>query len=159
MCHRYIKGLEFKSRVPLNKASTTCTKNDSSGLQSICFSANNFSSISFNNSGLGSDLTNSQLKAHVSIPWGKYGKEAKTEIHKCTYFASTLFLSEIIYRTWNASTQNGTKIYKGGREHTSNVLNASTAKSSISSRLLSYTISFCTPIQIEIHIQPEQFFM
>jgi len=98
MCHRYIKGLEFKSRVPLNKASTTCTKNDSSGLQSICFSANNFSSISFNNSGLGSDLTNSQLKAHVSIPWGKYGKEAKTEIHKCTYFASTLFLSEIIYR-------------------------------------------------------------
>lgn len=85
--------MKFKSRVPLNKASTACTKNDSSGLQSICFSANNFSSISFNNSGLGSDLTNSQLKANVSIPRGI--EEAKTGIYKWTYFASTLFSSEI----------------------------------------------------------------
>lgn len=39
----------------LNKASTTCAKNDGCWLQSLCFSANNLSSIPFNNPCLGMD--------------------------------------------------------------------------------------------------------
>jgi len=90
-CGTNITDMRFKSHIPLNKASTTCTKNDSCWLQSVCFSAYYFSNIPFNNSCLGTDLTKSQLKVHVSIPWAKYGKEAKTGIHKCAYFTSAQF--------------------------------------------------------------------
>jgi hypothetical protein len=76
--------LRFGSQIPLNKASTTCSKNDGCWLQPLCFSANNLPRIPFNNACLGMDLAKfPKLKAHASIPYANHGKETElTGFHK-----------------------------------------------------------------------------
>jgi len=74
--------MRFKSHIPLNKASTTCTKNDSCWLQSVCFSAYNFSSIPFNNSCLGTDLTKSRyMYQSLEENMEKKQKQEFTNVH------------------------------------------------------------------------------
>jgi lipopolysaccharide biosynthesis glycosyltransferase len=57
--------LWFGSQIPLNKASTTCSKNDGCWLQSLCFSANNLPRIPFNNTCLGMDLAKFPNQRHT----------------------------------------------------------------------------------------------
>jgi len=74
--------MRFKSHIPLNKASTTCTKNHSCWLQSVCFSAYNFSSIPFNNSCLGTDLTKSRyMYQSLEENMEKKQKQEFTNVH------------------------------------------------------------------------------
>lgn len=141
-------GLQFKSLIPLNQTSSTSAQNDCCRLQPLCLSANNLSSIPFNNPCLGPDLVKSPIKRTCIYQKRKFDPQQTRKWFQSFHQKSThsimyidlqgnrlgiRHVNEPLRITIGCFFVQQNNICMGGTKHTSDVFNASMAKSSMSS--------------------------